>query len=241
MRRRPHAMQATQRIHGGGDPMAGSEGLIRVLVVADWALAREGLARALAGAPDLDPQGIEPDGGRLLTLFAERPPAVAIALTRVGDRGAARAAEEVARTRDAAGCHSGIVAVANAASSADVRRCLEGAACGYVTLADGLASVEEAVRWAAVGRQYVAPSVGVALAGDGASDRGALTERERELLRLLALGYTNAEAALELCFSVRTVEGDRAHLSRRLGLHCRRDIVRAAIDHGLLCAVANVA
>lgn len=218
--------------------MAVAEAMIHVLVVADRALVREGFMRLLADAPDFDPEAIGPDAGTLAARFAERPPAVVIALPRIGERGAARAVEEVARLRDGTGSTAGIVGVAQDASPGDVRRCLECAACGYVTAADGFVSVEEAVRWAADGRQYVAPSVGVVLAGNAASDDADLSARERELLRLLALGYTNAEAAQELRYSIRTVEADRADLCRRLGLDRRQDIVRAALDLGLLRSFA---
>jgi two-component system response regulator NreC len=61
-----------------------------------------------------------------------------------------------------------------------------------------------------------------------------LTEREFDVLRLLALGHTNAEVAAQLHLSVRTVEGHRAHLQRKLGRPSRAELVRYALDRGLL-------
>ena len=75
---------------------------------------------------------------------------------------------------------------------------------------------------------------------DGAADRGPppddLTEREFQVLRLLALGHTNAEVAAQLHLSVRTVEAHRAHLQRKLSRPSRAELVRYALERGLLQA-----
>ena len=67
-----------------------------------------------------------------------------------------------------------------------------------------------------------------------AEDEDPLSEREREVLRLLALGYTNQEIAKQLYISVRTAETHRAHIMQKLGLSSRAELVRYALDHGLL-------
>jgi DNA-binding CsgD family transcriptional regulator len=61
-----------------------------------------------------------------------------------------------------------------------------------------------------------------------------LSDREREVLRLLALGHTNQEIAKQLYISVRTAETHRAHIMQKLGLSTRAELVRHAIAHGLL-------
>jgi two-component system, NarL family, response regulator NreC len=92
----------------------------------------------------------------------------------------------------------------------------------------------------ASGRQYVHPTLGAALlAPETAATRpqgpgGALSEREVEVLRLVALGFTNAEIAGRLVVSVRTVETHRAHLQQKLELRSRAELVRFAQEHGLL-------
>jgi two-component system response regulator NreC len=63
---------------------------------------------------------------------------------------------------------------------------------------------------------------------------GALTEREIEVLSLVALGHTNGEIADRLCLSVRTVETHRAHIQRKLGTRSRSDLVRYALKQGLV-------
>ena len=62
----------------------------------------------------------------------------------------------------------------------------------------------------------------------------ALTGRERDVLRLLALGYTNAEVARSLGVAIRTVEAHRAHVVQKLSLHTRAELVRFAIEEGLV-------
>jgi two-component system response regulator NreC len=63
---------------------------------------------------------------------------------------------------------------------------------------------------------------------------GELSERESEVLRLIALGHTNAEAAGLLYLSIRTVESHRAHIQRKLELSSRAELVRYALEHGLV-------
>jgi len=61
-----------------------------------------------------------------------------------------------------------------------------------------------------------------------------LSERERDVLRLIALGHTNAEVAEQLYISIRTVESHRAHIQQKLGLSTRAELVRYALEHGLV-------
>jgi two-component system response regulator NreC len=98
----------------------------------------------------------------------------------------------------------------------------------------------EAVRRAAAGRTYLNPSLGARLAAAPPEIGGPpddLTERETEILRLIALGHTNAEISEQLYLSVRTVETHRSHLQQKLRRSTRAELVRYAIDHGLLDGV----
>jgi two-component system, NarL family, response regulator NreC len=95
------------------------------------------------------------------------------------------------------------------------------------------------VREAATGGRYVNPELGARLvAADAESARLAeedpLSDREREVLRLLALGHTNQEISKELYISVRTAETHRAHIMQKLRLRTRADLVAHALDRGLL-------
>jgi two-component system response regulator NreC len=120
-----------------------------------------------------------------------------------------------------------------------VREAFAQGANGYVLKEAVDAEVVGAVREIAAGGEYVHPALGARLVAADAQARAAaaadpLSHREREVLRLLALGHTNQEIAKQLYISVRTAETHRAHIMQKLGLSTRAELVRHAIAHGLL-------
>ena len=117
------------------------------------------------------------------------------------------------------------------------RRALRAGALGYVLKEAADTELVEAVRRAADGRSYLNPSLGARLAATPEQAAGPpddLSGRELEVLRLIALGNTNAEIGEQLFLSVRTVETHRAHVQQKLGRSTRAELVRYALDHGLL-------
>jgi two-component system, NarL family, response regulator NreC len=121
-----------------------------------------------------------------------------------------------------------------------LRKAFDAGASGYLVKEAADVELVQAVRTVAAGGQYVHPSLGAALLGpDAARPRlsgpgGELTGREQEVLRLIALGLTNAEIGEQLYVSVRTVETHRAHIHQKLGLRTRAELVGFARDAGLL-------
>ncbi len=120
-----------------------------------------------------------------------------------------------------------------------VREAFAAGARGYVLKEAADAEVVQAIREVARGGRYVHPELGARLvAAEAAAERRAeedpLSEREREVLRLLALGYTNQEIAKQLFISVRTAETHRAHVMQKLRLGSRAELVRYALANGLL-------
>jgi two-component system response regulator NreC len=120
-----------------------------------------------------------------------------------------------------------------------VREAFSVGASGYVLKEAADAEVVDAVREVANGGRYVHPALGARLIQAEVEERAQadedpLSEREREVLRLLALGHTNQEIAKMLYLSVRTVETHRAHIMQKLRLTTRAELVRYAIDQGLL-------
>jgi two-component system response regulator NreC len=117
------------------------------------------------------------------------------------------------------------------------RAALRAGAAGYV-LKDAAQSVLiQAIEAAREGRTYVDPTVGARLAAEPLSRDGhpdGLSGREVDVLRLIALGHTNAEAAHVLNISVRTVETHRGHIQQKTGLGARSQLVRYAQEHGVL-------
>jgi two-component system response regulator NreC len=95
----------------------------------------------------------------------------------------------------------------------------------------------EAVRRAAVGETYLNPKLGARVAKEPApGPPDDLSQREVDVLRLIALGHTNAEIAEQLFLSVRTVETHRSHIQQKLRLSSRAELVAYALDRGLIKA-----
>jgi two-component system response regulator NreC len=120
-----------------------------------------------------------------------------------------------------------------------VREAFGAGAKGYVLKEAVDAEVVGAIREVAEGRQYVHPALGARLIAAEAEERSRadedpLSDREREVLRLLALGHTNQEIAEALFLSVRTVETHRAHIMQKLRISTRAELVRYALSEGLL-------
>jgi two-component system, NarL family, response regulator NreC len=115
------------------------------------------------------------------------------------------------------------------------RRALRAGVRGYVLKEAADAELVQAVRSAAAGDTYLQPALGARLAaGKAAEDGRDLSERERDVLRLIALGHTNAEVAEQLFISIRTVESHRAHIQQKLSLSSRAELVRYALEHGMV-------
>ncbi len=115
------------------------------------------------------------------------------------------------------------------------RHALTAGAIGYVLKEAADDELVEAVRRAAAGETYLNPRMGARLASEpppGPPDD--LSEREVDVLRLIALGHTNAEIAEQLFLSVRTVETHRAHIQQKLRLSSRAELVRYALERGLV-------
>jgi two-component system response regulator NreC len=118
------------------------------------------------------------------------------------------------------------------------REVIAAGATGYVLKQAADAELVEAVRLAAAGESYLNPGLGARIAAEpqpGPPGRpDSLSEREVDVLRLIALGHTNTEIAEQLFISVRTVETHRSHIQQKLLLTTRSELVRYALDHHLV-------
>lgn len=220
---------------GRGTAAVGAEAAIRVLVVSEAPWIRDELAPAMLHAPGrVECRPCSVDAAALARACVGAPDA-GVLIAHPGAEAAAPLVEAVVGLCPGLPDRVPLVALAAVVDAVDARRAFELGACGYVGMSDGVAAVGEAIRAAVAGSTYVGPSAGVALARDALAGAGAdLGDREQDVLRLLALGCTNAEASRELRYSVRTIESVRAAVCRRLGLASRRDIVAFALDHGLI-------
>ncbi|HEY3543746.1 MAG TPA: response regulator transcription factor [Gaiellaceae bacterium] len=209
--------------------------MIRVVIVDDHAVVRSGLRLLLEGEDDIhvdDEGGTADEAVRLARLH--KPDVVLLDVTMPG-RSGLDAAADIKQAAPAA--HILVLSMHDDPSY--VREAFAAGASGYLLKEAADADLVAAIRDVAGGARYVHPALGARLAAaeaDAAALAAAdpLSEREREVLRLLALGHTNQEIAKMLFISVRTAETHRAHIMQKLRLSTRAELVRYALQHGLL-------
>ena len=122
------------------------------------------------------------------------------------------------------------------------REALRAGALGFVLKEAADSELVAAVRAALQGQRYLNPQLGGLIAAAPDTPAGPpdnLTEREVEVLRLVALGHTNAEISQQLYLSVRTVESHRAHIQQKAGRSTRAELVAYAREHGLVDSTAD--
>jgi DNA-binding NarL/FixJ family response regulator len=116
-----------------------------------------------------------------------------------------------------------------------IRTALNGGAAGFPAKHASEADLLDAIRRVAAGSRYVDPELaGDLVVADSAALTELLSERERDMMFMLALGYTNGEVAEQLSISVRTVDTHRPHLMRKLNVRTRAELVLYALANGLI-------
>ena len=210
--------------------------VIRVALCDDHAVVRSGLRRILADEADIEVVGEAGTAEEAVALAgATEPDVFVMDLGLPGTSGIAATREVVA-----ANPSTKVLVLTVHDDVAYLRKAFDAGARGYLVKEAADVELILAVRHVATGQDYVHPALGAALLAPGATapraggPGGELSERELEVLRLVALGHTNAEIAAELYVSVRTVETHRAHLQQKLGIKTRADLVRYAREIGLL-------
>jgi two-component system response regulator NreC len=208
---------------------------IRTLVVDDHAVVRAGLRLLLEAEDDIEVVGEAGDArGAVFETRAQKPDVILLDVVMPGRSGLDAIPELMKESPE-----SKILVLSMQDDAAYVREAFASGASGYVLKEAADAEVVGAVREVAEGRRYVHPVLGARLVAADAEERAKedadpLSEREHEILRLLALGHTNQEIASSLYLSVRTVETHRAHIMQKLRISTRAELVRYALDHGML-------
>jgi len=212
---------------------------IRVLVCDDHTLLRSGLRLLLDAEPDIAVVGEAANADEAIESAGTLEPDVVLLDVVMPGRNGVDALPDLLR----AAPESRVLVLSMQDDPTYVRGAFAAGATGYLVKEAADAELVQAVREVAAGRSFVHPAVGARLAGVEPDVRPSgielLSEREREVLRLLALGYTNQEIAKMLAISVRTVETHRAHMVRKLGLKTRAEIVRFALATGQLGIAQN--
>ena len=207
---------------------------VTIVLADDHAVVRSGLRLLLEAENDFHVVAEAADADAALRgVLGHKPSVLVLDLAMPGGRTSLEAIPLVRERCE----RTAVVVLTMEEDPSFARRALQAGALGYVLKDSADAELVEAVRRAAVGETYVAPRLGAALAAQPASDGAPpddLTPREVEVLRLIALGHTNAEIGAQLYVSVRTVESHRAHIQQKLRRSSRADLVRYALDRGLL-------
>ena len=211
----------------------GEQSSIRIVIADDHRVVRRGLQLLLDGEPDFEVVGEagDVDAARRYVI-GYHPHVVVLDLNMPGGS----VLEAIPQLRERAP-ETQIVVLTMQEEPAFAREALGAGALAYVLKEAADTELVEAVRRAAAGEIYLNPRLGARIAAEpppGPPDD--LTEREVDVLRRIALGYTNAEIAEQLYLSVRTVETHRQHIQQKLRLTTRAELVNYALSRGLLSA-----
>ncbi len=209
--------------------------MISVVLVDDHAVVRSGLRLLLDAQEDMEVVGEAGNAkDAIFRARALKPDVILLDVVMPGESGIEVLPKLL---RESAGTKVLVLSMQDDPSY--VREAFAAGAQGYVLKEAADEEVVTAVREVAGGGNYVHPALGARMVAAEARDRAAaeadpLSEREREVLRLLALGHTNQEIAEALYISVRTAESHRAHIMQKLSLSTRAELVRYALSHKLL-------
>lgn len=210
---------------------------VRVLLVDDHKMMREGLGALLARDKDLEVVGAAPDGRTALDLVRDLAPDVVVMDIGMPDLNGVDA------TRKIKADHQGVkvIALSMYSDKTHVLHMLQAGAAGYVLKMSAPEELSHAVHEVSAGHTYVSPELAVFVeqgpTGPAAKNDGSafslLGAREREVLQLVAEGKTSAETAKDLSISIKTVETHRRNIARKLGLHSTAELTKYAVREGL--------
>jgi two-component system, NarL family, response regulator NreC len=209
--------------------------VITVVLVDDHAVVRSGLRLLLGAQDDIDVVGEAGNAkDAVFRARAFKPDLILLDVVMPGESGIDVLPKLLKESPE-----SKVLVLSMQDDPSYVREAFAAGASGYVLKEAIDEEVVAAVRKIAAGGRYVHPALGARMVAAEAEERAAaeadpLSEREREVLRLLALGHTNHEIAQKLYISVRTAESHRAHIMQKLRLSTRAELVRYALSHGLL-------
>jgi two-component system, NarL family, response regulator NreC len=198
----------------------------RVLLVDDHAIVRAGVARLLGDSGEFDVVGECADAREAVRQTRRLSPDVVVLDVNLG---VTSGLDVIAELREIG---PRVVMLSMEDDIAAARRAFERGAQGYVLKDAAADDLADAIRAVLADKMYIHQALAARLVLSEPEDD--LSDRERDVLRLIALGYTNQEIAKQLYLSVRTVEAHRRHILNKLRLETRADLVRYALEHRLV-------
>ncbi|MFP5362985.1 MAG: response regulator [Thermoleophilia bacterium] len=210
-----------------------ADGTIRIVLADDHAVVRRGLELLLSAEEDFEVVATIGDvEATIRTTRGYKPDVLVLDLNMPGGS----SLDAIPQILEASP-QTRIAVLTMQDEPAFARQALSAGAMAYVLKEAADDELVTAVRRAAAGQTYLNPQLGARMAAEPPAPSGPpddLSEREVEVLRMIALGHTNAEIAEQLYLSIRTVESHRAHIQQKLRRSSRADLVRYALDHGLV-------
>jgi len=210
---------------------------VKVLLVDDHKIMREGLAALLAGVPDIEVVGQASDGREALDLVRTTLPDVVVMDIGMPELNGVEAARRVRAEHP----RVKVIALSTHTDKRYVHHMLEAGACGYVLKISAHDELVRAVRAASLGRTYLSAEIAGSVVerstqphtGNEVSAFSTLGAREREVLQLVAEGKTSAETAKEMHISIKTVETHRRNIAQKLHLRGTAELTKYAVREGL--------
>lgn len=211
---------------------------LRVLIADDHKIIREGLKRVINAEPDMEVVGEADDGQEAWQKTKELQPDVVIMDVSMPKLDGIKATERL--KRDCPNVR--VIALTAYDNNAYINRLFQAGASGFMLKLGAAEELIDAIHLVAGGDTYLDKTLtGKIVEGyirqkpsGGGAKRDTLTEREEEVLRLVAQGFINKEIAAKLNLSVKTVESHKSNFMQKLGLRSRAEIVRYALDQGWL-------
>ena len=215
----------------GGERTSNGRVEIRVVLADDHAVVRSALKMLLDGEDGIEVVAEAGDAQSAIRYAGgHRPDVLILDINMPGGSGLSAIPEIRSASPE-----TRIVMLTMQEETSAAREALQAGVLGYILKEAASEELVKAVRLAADGKTYLQPELGARLAAEPESaSPDDLSDRELEVLRLIALGHTNNEIAKNLFLSVRTVESHRAHIQQKLGLTSRSELVRYALDRGLI-------
>jgi two-component system response regulator NreC len=206
---------------------------VKIVVADDHAVMRDGLRVLLDGQPGFSVVAEAADVETTVRMVRAHRPHVLVLDINMGGAASLPSIPEMLETTP----DTRIVVLTMQGDPEFAEAALQAGAVGYVVKESASEELVKAIRLTLDGGTYLQPELGAKIAADrnrGKEQEDGLSEREREVLKLVALGHTNPEIASQLYLSVRTVESHRAHIQQKLRISNRAELVRYALDAGLL-------
>jgi DNA-binding NarL/FixJ family response regulator len=205
--------------------------MIKVLLVDDHELLRAGLRSRLEGEDGIAVVGEADSAERAVVMARAVQPDLILLDLLLPRKSGLDAIPDLAQVAPQAR----ILVVSSQAAPTSVRQALSAGAVGYLPKRSSYRELVTAIRLVTDGAGYVEPDLGAQLINpNGSPALEPLSDRERDIVHLLALGYTNQEIGKKLFISVRTVDTHRAHIMRKLQLETRAELVMFALANGLI-------